>query len=159
MPMSSGIFEHMGRDELINKMRNALKKEEVVQDTLKRHGLDESVLDHMSIRFEPLDVSAKTVDGDIILNEKLLNGEWRDIMRYLVHETCHVGQQNTSDITESQKGDYLDDPNEVEAFKAQVDFMETTYTPEEIQTYLDGLMKHHDVRGKERLQKIRELKR
>jgi hypothetical protein len=63
-------------------------------------------------------------------------------------------------VDESTKDeDYLDDPNEKEAFKAQVDFMETAYDPEEIQVYLDGLMKHHDVRGKERLQKIKELKK
>jgi hypothetical protein len=98
------------------------------------------------------------VNGEIILNSKLLEGDFRDNMRYLVHEFTHCLQQEHGKVDESSKDkDYLDDPNEKEAFKAQVDFMETAYDPEEIQVYLDGLMKHHDVRGKERIRKIKEL--
>jgi len=163
MSMPSGNFKEMDRKELVGKLRNALKGEKVIQEILKKYELDDSVLDHLSIRFEPLDVSAKTVDGNIILNENLLDCEWRDIMRYLVHETCHVGQQATSDVTETQDGDYLDDENEVEAFQTQIDYMEgdghdeMVYCPEEIQQYIDDLMDHHGLRGKERRKKIEEL--
>jgi hypothetical protein len=159
MPTPSNNFRYMNRTELINILRTMLKKEKAVQKVLKKHGLNDSVIDHVSIKFEPLDVSAKTVDGTIILNEKLLDSELRDIIRYVAHELCHVGQQLTSDVSEDLDKDYLDQDGEVEAFQTQIDVMEEMYDPEEIQVYLDGLMKHHDIHGKERLQKIKELKK
>lgn len=148
------------REELIAKLRSRLKKTKVARRLCDKYGEDLGFIDNVPIRFEPLDVSAKTVDGEILLNEKLLKGEFRDSLRYFAHELTHCLQQKHGKVDEQTKDeDYLDDPNETEAFKVQIDFMETAYSPEEIQTYLDGLMKHHDVRGKERLQKIRELKR
>jgi hypothetical protein len=151
----------MTPEKLIDNLRKRLKRTKVARRLCGKYGEDPDFIDSVLIRFEPLDVSAKTVDGEILLNDKLLDGEVRDCLRYLAHELVHCLQQKHGKVEErkSDNVDYLDDPNEKEAFKAQVDFMETTYTPEEIQTYLDGLMKHHDVRGKERLQKIKELKR
>jgi len=148
----------ISQEKLIEELRKSLKGTPVAHRLCDKYGEDPDFVDDIPIRFEPLDVSAKTVNGEILLNSKLLEGEFRDDMRYLVHEFTHCLQQEHGKVDESTKDeDYLDDPNEKEAFKAQVDFMETAYTPAEIQTYLDGLMKHHDVRGKERLKKIKEL--
>lgn len=144
----------------MSQLRKRLKQTKVARRLCAKYGEEPKFIDSIPIRFEPLDVSAKTVDGEIMLNEKLLGGEPRDCLRYLVHELVHCLQQKHGKVDEqSDNVDYLDDPNEKEAFKAQVDFMETAYDPEYVQTYLDGLMSHHDVRGKERLRKIRELKR
>ena len=150
-------FKSIPKKELIKKIKEDVKKEKAVIDILKKYNLDKNIIDDVIIKFEPLDVSAKTVNGVIILNEKLLFADWRDIIRYVSHELTHVGQQNTSDITETQGNDYLDDPNEVEAFQTQLDVMEEMYNPEEIQEYLDGLMNHHNINGKERKEKIKEL--
>jgi hypothetical protein len=150
----------VSKEKLITELRKRLKKNPVAHRLCDKYDEDPEFIDDIPIRFEPLDVSAKTVNGEIILNSKLLEGDFRDNMRYLIHEFVHCLQQDHGKVDESTKDeDYLDDPNEKEAFKAQVDFMETAYDPEEIQVYLDGLMKHHDVRGKERLQKIKELKK
>lgn len=146
--------------KLVEKLRSRLKKTKVARRLCNKYGEDLDFIDSIPIRFAPLDVSAKTVDGEVLLNEKLLQGEFRDSLRYLAHEFVHCLQQKHGKVNEQTKDeDYLDDPNETEAFKAQIDFMETAYSPEEIQIYLDGLMRHHDIRGKERLRKIKELKR
>lgn len=148
------------RRDLIASLRNRLKKTKVARRLCGKYGEDPDFIDRVPIRFEPLDVSAKTVDGEILLNERLLDGEARDCLRYLVHELVHCLQQKHGKVDDSPKdGDYLDDPNEQEAFRAQYDYMETVYDPEYNQEYLENLMDHHDVRGKERLRKIRELKR
>jgi hypothetical protein len=148
----------VSKEKLITELRKKLKKSPVAHRLCDKYDEDPDFIDDIPIRFEPLDVSAKTVNGEIILNSKLLEGDFRDNMRYLVHEFTHCLQQEHGKVDESSRDkDYLDDPNEKEAFKAQVDFMETAYDPEEIQVYLDGLMKHHDVRGKERIRKIKEL--
>ena len=112
MPTLSDSFRGMSKRKLVRAILEALKIEEPVQEALKKHKLKESVIDRVSITFAPLDVSAKTVDGKIILNEKLLDGEWRDIIRYACHEIVHVCQQLTSDVSNDDEKDYLDNPNE-----------------------------------------------
>lgn len=146
-----------GISKLISKLREFLKKEEVVQEVLKKYDLDDSIIDYVQIKFEPLDVSAKTVDGVIILNEKLLNMHVRDIIRYLAHELTHCAQQKTRNINEEKGEDYLDQEGEIEAFQTQLCVMEEMYDTEEMQKYLDGLMNHHGLKGKERREKIEEL--
>lgn len=150
----------VSQKKLVEQLRRRLKGTKVARRLCAKYGETPEFIDSIPIRFAPLDVSAKTVDGEIMLNEKLLGGEPRDCLRYLVHELVHCLQQDHGKVDEkSNNVDYLDDPNEKEAFRAQVDFMETAYDPEYVQTYLDGLMSHHDVRGKERIRKIRELMR
>lgn len=142
----------------MSQLRKRLKNTKTARRLCAKYGEEPEFIDNVPIRFEPLDVSAKTVDGEVILNERLLEGEVRDVLRYLVHELTHCLQQKHGKVDgESKAGDYLDDPNEIEAFKAQIDDMETRYSPAEIQEYLDGLMDHHGLKGKERRDKIKEL--
>jgi hypothetical protein len=143
--------------ELVSRLRKRLKKTKTARRLCARYGEGPEFIDDVPIRFEPLDVSAKTVDGEIVLNDRLLEGEMRDILRYLVHELTHCLQQEHGKVDGEKDGDYLDDPNEVEAFQAQVDDMEARYSPAEIQEYLDGLMDHHGLEGRERREKIEEL--
>jgi len=149
------------QEKLIAELRRKLKGNQIARRLCGRyHENPEKLIDETPIRFEPLDVSAKTVDGEIILNDKLLGGKTRDMMRYLVHELTHVNQQKHNKVKElSNSEDYLEDDNEEEAFKTQVDYMEEVYSPEEIQTYLEGLVRHHGLTGKERIRKIKELAR
>jgi len=143
----------------ICKLKFALKKEEPFLEKCKEYKKDPSFVDDVKISFEPLDVSAKTINGVIILNEELLdNGDWDDIMRYIVHEMTHVLQQEAGMVDgKTDDEDYLDDRNEQEAFQAQIEYMDDHGSAEELQEYLENLLDHHDIKGKERKDKIRIL--
>lgn len=145
--------------KLIQKMKKQIQKEEVFLEKCKEYGRDPSFVNDAKITFEPLDVSAKTVNGDVILNEKLFeDGDWEDIMRYVLHELCHVLQQEAGKVDgKVDKEDYLDDDNEQEAFRTQISYMADHESPEELQEYLEQLLDHHDIKGRERKEKIREL--
>ena len=106
----------------------------------------------MKLSFGPLDVSAKTVNGEIIINEQLLEeGDWDDIMRYVVHEMTHVMQQEAGKVDgTTDKDKYLEDENEVEAFSVQIEYMDEHVPHKELQEYLENLLDHHGVEGKER---------
>lgn len=143
---------------LIAKLKEALKKEPAFMEKCKEYNRSPNFIDDVKITFEPLDVSAKTINGRIILNETLFDkGDWHDQMRYMTHESCHVLQQEGGYVDGPvDRDNYLDDPNEQEAFKVQLEYMDE-HTPEEVQTYLENLLDHHDIRGEERREKIEEL--
>lgn len=135
-----------------------MKKEQAFLDKCKEYNRDPDFVNDVHISFEPLDVSAKTVNGEIFLNENLFGkGDFHDAMRYFQHELCHVLQQEAGMVNgKTPKKDYLDDENEIEAFQVQLEYM-NEHTPEEVQEYLEQLMDHHNISGKERKRKIREL--
>lgn len=142
----------------ITKLKKAVQKEPSFIEKCEEYDKDPSFVDKVKITFEPLDVSAKTVDGRVILNEKLFEeGSWNDAMRYTIHELCHVLQQEAGMVNgKTKKEDYLDDPNEQEAFQVQLEYMDE-HTPEEVQKYLENLLDHHDIQGKEREEKKKVL--
>lgn len=142
---------------MIRLLRQKLKDSPLAERLCDKYSEDEDFIDHVSIEFAPLDVSAKTVEGRIILNSDLLRGEFRDNMRYIIHEFVHCLQQENGDVGKNADGDYLDDPYEVEAFWYQLEGMEDMYDEEEIQDYLEGLMDHHGLKGKKRQDKVEEL--
>jgi len=145
-------------NRIVRILRKTLKKHPIAHRLCEKYEEDIGLIDDIPIRFEPIDVSAKTVNGEIILNSKLLEGEFRDNMRYLVHEFVHALQQENGLVEEKpESGEYLDDPNEIEAFQAQLDFMDGCYSEEEVQEYLEQLLDHHNIKGKERKRKIQEL--
>ena len=143
--------------KIIKILRKELKKQPMAQHLCKKYNEDLNFIDDIVIKFEPIDVSAKTVNGEIILNSKLLEGKFRDNMRYLIHEFTHALQQENGMVEPSGNEDYLDDPNEIEAFQNQLDYMEETYNEREIQQYLEQLLDHHNIHGKKRIEKIKEL--
>ena len=143
--------------KLVSLLRKKLKNSPLARRLCEKYDEGEDFIDTIPVEFQPLDVSAKTVNGKILLNSKLLEGDFRDNMRYIIHEFVHCLQQENGDVGDGSDGDYLDDPHEVEAFWYQIEGMEDMYSPEEIQEYVDGLMKHHDITGKERKEKIKEL--
>lgn len=140
-------------EELIKKMKKEVKDEDSFLEMCKKYNVSPDFVDSVHISFEPLDVSAKTVNGKIFLNEKLLDQDFDDAMRYFQHELTHVCQQAAGEVDgKTPKADYLDDPNEQEAFQYQLDYMEE-HTPEEVDDYLDKLLDHHNIKGKEREEK------
>lgn len=143
---------------LIAKLKEALKKEEPYLEKCKEYGESPNIVDFVKVTFEPLDVSAKTINGRIILNENLFDqGDWNDQLRYLIHEVVHVLQQKNGMVEgKTDREDYLDDPNEQEAFQVQLEYMDE-HTPEEVQQYLENLLDHHDIEGKERKEKKEKL--
>jgi hypothetical protein len=144
---------------LIQRLKKDLKSQEPYLEKCKEYSKDPNFVDEVKICFQPLDVSAKTVNGIIILNEKLIeSGDWEDIMRYVVHEMVHVMQQEAGKVKgKVDKDEYLDDENEQEAFQAQIEYMDDHESPEKIQQYLEDLLDHHDIQGPKREQYIREL--
>ena len=140
-------------------MKQDLKKQEPYIEKCKEYGEDIDYIDSIKIYFSPLDVSAKTVNGVIILNESLIeNGKWEDIMRYITHEFVHCLQQQFGLVNgKVDKDKYLDDKNEQEAFQAQIEYMEDHESPEEVQQYLEQLLDHHNIKGPKREYYKREL--
>lgn len=146
--------------QLVDKLKKDLKKQEPYVKKCKEYGKNLDFIDHVKIYFEPLDVSAKTINGVIVLNQELLrNGDWEDIMRYIIHESTHVFQQEAGEVDgKVDKDKYLDDKNEQEAFQAQIEYMDDHEPPEKIQEYLEQLLDHHDIKNpKKRQHYIRKL--
>jgi hypothetical protein len=142
---------------LIKNLKNKVKNEESFLKKCKEYGKDPNFLDNIHVSFEPLDVSAKTVNEKIFLNENLLKGDEEEQIRYIIHEAVHVMQQESGKVNGKPNKDYLDDPNEQEAFKTQVSYMSDHEDPEEVQNYIEHLLDHHDIEGKERKEKKEKL--
>ena len=144
---------------LIQRLKKDLKEQEPYLDRCREYDRDPSFIDEVKVYFQPLDVSAKTVNGVIILNENLIeSGKWEDIMRYLTHESIHVLQQEAGKVQgKVDKDKYLDDENEQEAFRTQIEYMEEHDPPKKVQEYLEQLLDHHNIKGPKRDHYIREL--
>lgn len=150
----------MNKRLLILKFKKDVKTQPVYLDLCKKYDEDIDVIDDVKISFLPLDVSAKTINGQIIINESLLTDEdWVGVERYFIHELTHVFQQKHNKVQGVvDREDYLDDKNEQEAFQAQIKFMDDNGdSEEEIQEYLEHLLDHHNIKGKERKEKIKKL--
>ena len=145
--------------KILQKAKRQIKTEPAFLEICKEYDVDPGAIDDVKVSFKPLDVSAKTVNGEIFLNDRLFDaGDMDDVKRYLIHETTHVFQQEAGKVDgQVDKDDYLDDENEQEAFQVQLEFMDDHYTQEEMQKYMEQLLDHHEIKGKERKQKIREL--
>jgi len=143
---------------LIQKLKMALKKEKEFIEKCEKYDRRPNFIDDVKVSFQPLDVSAKTINGEIILNESLLEKDWVEQMRYLLHESTHVLQQEAGQVNgKVDKDNYLDDENEQEAFQAQISFQNKHEGPEEVQEYIENLLDHHDIKGKERKEKEKML--
>lgn len=157
MLLSKRAEEEGRKEKIIALLRKTLKNSPIARHLCEKYDEDEGFIDKIPIDFAPLDVSAKTVNGRILLNSGLLEGEFRDNMRYMIHEFVHCLQQENGDVGSGKDGDYLDDPYEIEAFWYQLESMEDMYRPGEIQEYIEGLLDHHGLKGKKREEKKKEL--
>jgi len=149
-------------EKLIREMREAVKKDPKVIEKFKEYGVPLEDIDKVHIEFCELEVSAKTKDEKIYLNEKMLEDDSKvqDPTHYVVHEMMHYLQQSTGktlDKSEKKETDYLDLPTEQEAFEVQVEFKEREEGPAEAEKYVEQLLDHHEIDGKEREDKEEEL--
>lgn len=145
----------------IEKIKAALKKEPIVQKEFKKYNRSLDEIDNVSIKFDPdLDVSAKTINGNIFLNAQMLEEDWKNYFHYAVHEITHY-LQHTSGKCNGHGADaeknYLDNPSEIEAFQNQLKYREKTENKSEVNQYLKDLFDKHDVPKKERPEKKKEL--
>lgn len=137
--------------QLINKAKNYLKKDNVMQRMCAENDVDIDFIDLIPITFGDLDVSARTEKGIITLNYKLLcDGNFFNDIGYLTHEITHFFQQCFGDgpTKGSNDGNYLDNEFEQQAFQNQVEFMANEFGDHEAEKYVDHLLDHHEITDK-----------
>jgi len=144
------------------RLKEKIKEEESYKEICEEKNKNIDSIDNIEINFIELDVSARTINQRIDLNEKLLEGPFKDVMRYVIHEVTHVFQQENGEVDEGSADksgdDYLADDNEEEAFGFQVDYMQDHYCDDDITEYLEQLLDHHEIfNKKKRKEKIEDL--
>ncbi len=145
---------------LLSKIRASLLNDSIAKDICKENDVNETFLLGVPIAFDNLDVAAKTIDSEIILNTKLINKPFNTMMRYVIHELVHAIQHCKSNGKSSQKDkseDYLDKETEVEAFQQQVRYESKVNGEESAEEYVDGLLEYHGIDGKKGDKKKKEL--
>lgn len=143
----------------IEHIKAALKKEPIVQKEFKKYKRDISEIDDVSISFDDkLDVSAKTVNGDIFLNAKMLEDKWQDYFHYAIHEITHYLQHTSGKCNgHGEDKSYLDNDSEIEAFQNQLKYREKTEDNKTVNKYVKDLLDKHHVPKEERKEKKKEL--
>ena len=111
------------------------------------------------ISFDKLDVSAKTIDGSIFLNEKLAKKDFDILMRYVIHELVHAIQHSDekNKNKEDKAEDYLDRQSEIDAFVEQIKFDKKNRGKDAAEEYVEELLDHHNIKGDRREKKREEL--
>ncbi|MFA5023451.1 MAG: hypothetical protein WC523_00640 [Patescibacteria group bacterium] len=141
-------------------MRSTIKKDKAVIEKFEEYNIPIDVIDSVPICFCELDVSAKTKDKKIYLNQSMLSRDnaFEFATPYLSHEIVHVLQQITGkNLSKDKADDYLDKPTEMEAFETQVDFKKRHEGEDSAEEYVDHLLDYHDINGKERREKEKKL--
>ena len=132
----------------INKIKDFLKNDETMQKSFADHGVDIEWIEYIPVKFDYINVSAKTDHGVVILNYKLLfNNNFEEITGYALHEFIHYLQQcfGEEGTQSSNDGNYLDNPYEQEAFKKQIEFIADNKSKEDAEDYVEQLLDHHDI--------------
>ena len=150
-------------DELtvhLSNIRTFILTNKIALEICDEFGYNESILMGVPIVFSSdLDVSAKTIDGQMILNSDLIEEGYEILLRYVIHELVHVFQhiENKSKKDLYPDHEYLDRPDELEAFKYQIEFDESMRGEKDVIEYVEGLLEHHDVPSEEKIDKAVEL--
>lgn len=147
-------------NRMLKKLREYLKKDEVVKSMFDEYGIDIEEIDYIPMMFGDLDVSAKTDHGIIIYNYELLtDGDFFDDFSYGVHEMTHWLQQTTGDkpTKSSDDGGYLDNKFEQEGFANQVEYIANHKGKDEAEEYVDNLLDHHEVDSKKEIKDKKEI--
>lgn len=152
----------MDNIDLIDKVRENIKKNKVVKDMFNEYEVDISEIDLIPVCFADLDVSARTDHGIIYLSKTLLDEDdpiEQAIDHYLVHEICHFLQQTTGTrpTKGAESGDYLDNEEEIEGFNIQTEFLADTRDESVAEEYVEQVLEHHRLKGDEKEDKRDEL--
>jgi hypothetical protein len=149
----------MRQMETLSKIRTALMNDYVAKEICEENNVGHWFLVSVPIRFEDLKVTAKTVNGNIILNPKLMKKPFEILMRYVIHELVHAIQhiEEYGSKQTDKKKDYLNREDEIEAFQYQVKYDEDQRGEDKVDEYVDGLLKFHDVPEDQRKDKKKEI--
>lgn len=148
------------KNTLVDTIKLMLAKDPTVIKAFKQYHRDIDDITDMPVAFKPMDVSAKTKDGKIYINEELLkDGNFHDDIHYIVHEAVHWLQQTSGKAIGKGKKDrsYLDLPSEIEAFHYQYEFMKDYYGKDDAEEYLNDLLDFHEYEGADRKEKKKEI--
>jgi len=146
--------------ETISRLRSSLKNNEIARSICKENEFEYSALDGIPISFSSeIDVKAKTKNGEIFINQDLSDEPIHRLMSYLIHEITHVFQHiERIGKKDPYKGkEYLDRPDEIEAFQNQIKQDADTRADSEVRGYVEDLVEYHDVPKSEKDNKIKEL--
>lgn len=151
-----GKIPHKEALVIFQKINNKLKKSNTYKKLCEEYGVDLDFIDLVPMAFADLDVSARTEKGCIYFNYSL---DEEELDHYAAHEYTHVLQQCFGDgPTEGSDGDdYLDNKFEQEGFRAQTEYLSETRDDQEAEEYIEKVLDHHDVDGKERDKKKKDL--
>lgn len=144
---------------LIARMKKFLKKHPIVIKMFKEYDVPIEELDLIPMKFDDLDVSARTDHGIITFNIKLLaDGDFHKDYMYAVHEIEHFLQQTTGDgpTQGAEDGDYLENPYEQEGFQRQIEYLDDMYGEDEAENYVDHLLDHHEVKDSDEREEKKE---
>lgn len=146
--------------EILNKIRKSLVNNNIAKTICDDNNYNYWILDSVSIRFDEIKTTAKTINGNIILSKKLLDKPLDTIMKYVIHELVHVFQH----IEEFDKGKisdkkfkYLNREDEIEAFQYQLEFDKKNKGKKKVEKYVDKLLHYHEVPKEKRKEKKKEL--
>jgi len=134
-------------NKLLDAMREFLKKDNGTIELFKEYEMDLEEIDFIPMMFDDIDVSAKTSKGIIIFSYALLqDADFFEDYSYARHELVHYAQQTTGDKPTKSLDDenYLNNPNEIEGFQHQIDFINTHHGEDEAHEYVDDLLEYHD---------------
>lgn len=153
------LSKRQNREDLISLMKEKVKKDTAVIKKFKQYKVPLEDLDKVEIHFAPLDVSAKTKDMKIYINESMLDddSEVKDPASYLAHEIVHWLQQKTHNTAGHDVPEYLDKPTEIESFKTQIKYKKEHDGEDEAKEYTEDLLDYHNITGPKREKKKREL--
>ncbi len=154
----SGIDQRTLRSK-IEEIRSKVKTHPTIIDVFRKYEIPIDEIDLIPMAFAKMPVSARTEHGCIYFSTKLLEDGFDNDDHYAVHEISHFAQQSTgnSPTQSSDVGSYLDNEAEVEAFQHQVEYMADERGEEEAEEYVNDVLDHHDITGKERSKRFNEL--
>ena len=95
----------------------------------------------------------------MLINTDLIEEGYEILLRYVIHELVHVFQhiENKEKKDLYPDHDYLDRPDELEAFQYQIEFDESMRGEKGVVEYVEDLLDHHDVPKSEKADKAIEL--
>ena len=140
--------------ELLNSIKEKIKKNDVVIDMFKKYDVNLDYIDYVPLAFAELDVSARCDHGIIYFNYKLLDKP-DQLDHYFCHElTHHLQQCYSSKATKgANDGDYLDNKFEQEGFRNQTEYLSETRGDNVAENYIDKVLDHHEVDSKKEREK------